>query len=292
MTPVSRSSRPAVTTRRGFTLVELLVVIGIIAVLVGILMPALTRAREAANRTNCLSNLRSMMQAAHLYALNSKDDLSIGCSSDQYRGAFYIWNGQVYQSFGLTVYYMINNRTVAPGATDPQLVADDFVRALYCPSDRSIHFQFDTDVNRWQPGVIGGSERWTRSGYLFRPFDWEYNSVVWTSGYSGTGERFGKALFKDMKGIKGTVDKHYDRRVPALTKMKGKAIFADQCNSHERLLRSHIKGVNVAYADGSAKWIQKDLIIDELVLLKDTAPQTRQESNDLMEKIWKKFDNF
>src|SRR4051812_10966752 len=65
--------------KKAFTLVELLVVIGIIAVLIAILLPALTAAKAQANRLKCASNIRTLGQVAFQYAYDNKGWIPRNC---------------------------------------------------------------------------------------------------------------------------------------------------------------------------------------------------------------------
>lgn len=80
-----------------FTLMELIVVIAIIAILAGLLFPVVHRAKEEAKRIKCMSNLRQMVLAAHLYAFDHGDELPPAYIRDFSTGETITWESVLWE---------------------------------------------------------------------------------------------------------------------------------------------------------------------------------------------------
>lgn len=117
-------------SRNGFTLVELLVVIGIIALLISILLPALNKARSAANQVACASNIRQWGNAVHMYA-------------NDYKGAIPAFNVDTSAPYGsqwdsmLTPYLGMEPIDLALSPTDQyyKWIDQFYAKIRRCPED-------------------------------------------------------------------------------------------------------------------------------------------------------------
>src|SRR5262245_53392255 len=127
---------------RAFTLVELLVVIGIIAVLVAILLPTLSKAQEASRRVTCLSNLRQVYTAFMFYAKDNRDQVPIGYragKSKQFNSMIWSNTSKQYVLFGL-LYKGGYMKT-------PKM--------FFCPTENNPQSMFNAPINPWPPGSDG-----------------------------------------------------------------------------------------------------------------------------------------
>ena len=224
------------SARSGFTLIELLVVIGIIALLISILLPALQKAKQSAQRIKCAANLRHLYMSCQIYANNNRDIVPIGFNFRKNLGMYIRDPGFPAGS---------NPRFLQLGLLYSSGIVKD-PASFYCTSEQNPNFQYNSAINPFDPVNLPNNTIY--SGYTGRP------SVEWSDN------------FNTWNGVPALYYPPYGRHFPKLKfyNKPRKAMIADNFPTLAEVRARHRTGLNVCYGDGSVIWVPEQIYKERL----------------------------
>ena len=242
--------------RRAFTLVELLVVVGIIAVLIAILFPVLRKAREQANRIKCASNLRVLGQAMVMYT-QRYGYYPVGCLQDGNDHESALWPVQLRAMLGG------DRRVFNCPSQDERCDWDDEQRPPFRRANVA-EMAYGYEEGEW---LLGWVHSW---------FSYSYNAYGYgdVEDWAHESRFFGLGAFMRIQGGGGP---SAGMRRATTVKVPSRMIAiadsnADGGNDVAMLPQDghsqdpgtvHNRGANVLFCDGHVQWYpKKDLVVD------------------------------
>lgn len=228
---------------RVFTLIELLVVVAIIAILAGMLLPALNKAREAARRISCTGNVKSQASAVLMYLSDYEYFPSLNA-----RGDFSSWK------FDLVPYLNIKMKENPAGPADRAILSTG---SLKCPAWKPEQLSVALDTNH--PEFEGGY------GYMFYSNDGlgyiGKDTSTWTKA-----SRIGRPSETVMTG---------DGADKTLTKIAEASVMYYPTHSTVGIGDRHSNGIVTSWCDGHVTWMSRR----ELIMGKNSKEYSGNVSN-------------